>query len=166
MNKLITIINAMPAAIIASIITILVTNIKEYLKDTKTKRKYAAIIYYDMSRSLDQINYSRNNGRKDVFQNKFSHLNKDKFFEYLITIRDKISEKDYHNIIVYYDNLWFLESIRENYWSEKDHQKRQLLGGEYVTIVKTLGDLYEKDEQGFKNTIEVVKKIAKVEDYK
>ncbi|MCS4469505.1 hypothetical protein JTS96_17780 [Clostridium botulinum] len=37
MNKLSTIISTIPIAIIATIITIIVTHIREYLKDTKSK---------------------------------------------------------------------------------------------------------------------------------
>ncbi|ABS32844.1 hypothetical protein [Clostridium botulinum] len=158
MNKLSTIISTIPIAIIATIITIIVTHIREYLKDTKIKRRYAAILYYDMNDSIDMIK----SDIEGVLKNRFTFIDKYKLYDYLVSVRDIISEDSFKNIKIYYKNIFLLESCWEKYWDCKDQKEIKSLEKEYYEAKNLLKSLYENDKQGFINTINILKDIAKI----
>ncbi|BAQ13383.1 hypothetical protein CBB2_1273 [Clostridium botulinum] len=151
MNKLSTIISTIPTAIIATIITIIVTHIREYLKDTKIKRRYAAILYYDMNDSIDMIK----SDIEGVLKNRFTFIDKYKLYDYLVSVRDIISEDSFKNIFL-------LESCWEKYWDCKDQKEIKSLEKEYYEAKNLPKSLYENDKQGFINTINFLKDIAKI----
>ncbi|MBW9170791.1 hypothetical protein K2F43_06165 [Clostridium estertheticum] len=147
-------------AIITTIVAASFTWVYEAHKTSQIQSASVSIFYYDMSDSLSMI---EDKTMKGVFTNQFSLMDKNRFYDYLLSIRGDVSEGDFQNTKVYYRNLWSLESIREEYWSSRDPIVIKSLEAQYNQMKDELGALYKSDSQGFKNTINDLKKIGKIQ---
>ncbi|WP_028977419.1 hypothetical protein [Sporolactobacillus terrae] len=159
MGKMINLLTTIPVAFITTIITIMATNVKDYIKDTTTKRKYAAILYYDMNDSIEMLTAENVKG---VFKNQFTFIDKNKIYDYLLSIRGIVSEDSFKNIKVYYKNIFLLENAWKKYWDSKDQKQIKLLEKDYFSTLNVLKSIYTNDELGFKDTINRLKEIAKI----
>lgn len=147
------------ASILAAAFTTFFTWLYESRKTAENQSTSAAIFYYDMNDSLEMINTDTNN---QIFHNQFTLIDENKFYDYLGSIRGNVSEENFKNMKIYYKNIFILESFRQKYWESKDTAEKLLYENNYNGAINILRSLYQKDTQGFKNTLSDLKSIGNV----
>ncbi|WP_195430875.1 hypothetical protein [Clostridium sp. D46t1_190503_E9] len=147
--------------ILASIISTIFVGVYDSYKVNNEQSKISTILYYDMVDSLKMIEFDTGRG---VFKNQLTFIEEDKFYDYLIAIRGKVSEKDFENIKVYYRNLFYLEDVRKKYWEGEDENTIIQLEKEYNELKCSLENEYKEDKPDFIQTIEELKHLGNVKN--